>query len=173
METTTKNANKSLLFAIIIASIFFLCCSCSTRKVNKSVTEIKETAKTETSTTDSSKTVTKTDINTKIIDSSSTEEFTIVPIDSTKEMVISGKSYFNAKIRLKKERKDKILTQSENIAKTVQNDIKTNSKSENSKQIKQVVKNTERKPSYFWLLWLLLLIPIYFLWKKYRGVIPF
>ncbi len=158
-----NNGNNILLIAIILALLgaIFLS-SCGSRKVNKSETKEQEqksekiTLETETRVTD----------NTKIVDTSICDEIEIVPVDNTLPFIINGKEYKNAKIRHKKSKN--------NIS--IDKDVKVQhkAKKEGVVMVKRnriiEVKQTERKESYWWLLWFLLLIPIYFAYKKYKDI---
>jgi hypothetical protein len=159
-----NNGNNLLLVAIVtalIAAIFLT--SCGSRKVAKSETKEQEqksekiTLETETRVTD----------NTKIIDTSTTDEIEICPVSDSLPMVVNGITYKNAKIkRLKKKNNISIVK-----------DVKVQHKAQKEgvvmvKRNKVIeVKQTERKDSYWWLLWFLLLIPIYFGYKKYKVYI--
>lgn len=151
METTKSNGNKSFAISLIFA-IFFLWCifGCAgARKIDKSKTETNETTHTETTISDSSKTVTKSNVNTKIVDSSNTEETTITPLDSTKEMVVNGKTYFNVALKNKKTKSNKVVDKKEIIEVIAQNDIKEANSSQTSKQTKIEAKLVDRK-QYDW-----------------------
>ena len=92
----TKSNLKGLFlrnWKIVAIIIAFTLTSCSSRKVQKSEIKVNETEQTQTAKVDTSKTVTKTETNTKVLDSSTTDEITIEPVDNTKEMVVDGKSY--------------------------------------------------------------------------------
>lgn len=159
-----NNGNNILLIAIILALLgaIFLS-SCGSRKVNKSETKEQEqksekiTLETETRITD----------NTKIVDTSICDEIEIVPVDNTLPFTINGKEYKNAKIRHKKSKN--------NISINKDVKIQHKAKKEGIVMVKRnriiEVKQTERKESYWWLLWFLLLIPIYFAYKKYKDYI--
>lgn len=156
------NGNNIILIALILALLgaIFLT-SCGSRKVNKS--EIKEqeqitekiTIETETRVTD----------NTKIVDTSTTDEIEICPVSDSLPMVVNGITYKNAKIRRKKT-KNNI-----SIAKDVK--VQHNAQKEGIVMVKRnkviEIKQIERKESYWWLLWFLLLIPAYYVWRKYKG----
>lgn len=157
------NWEKVLMTAILITMMLLLLTSCGSRKVNK--TEIKETEKTEVKEV----TQTKTDVtdNTKIIDTSTSDEIEIVPIDNSKPIVVNGKSFFNVKIKRKKS-KNNITTQKNIIvAKNEQKEVKTASVKQKVIEVKQI----ERKNNYWWILLFLLLIPIYFGYKKFKQYI--
>ena len=159
-----NNGNNILLIAIVLGLLgaIFLT-SCGSRKVNKS--EIKEQEqKSEKITLE---TETRLTNYIKILDSSTTDEIEICPVSDSLPMVVNGITYKNAKIRRKKSKN--------NIS--IQKDVKIqhNAKKEGLVMVKRnkviEVKQTERKESYWWLLWFLLLIPIYFEYKKYKVYI--
>ena len=162
--TENNNANNLLLIAIITALIAaIVLTSCGSRKVNKSETKEQEqkmkkiTLETETRVTD----------NTKIVDTSTSDEIEISPVSDSIPMVVNGITYKNAKIRRKKS-KNNI-----SIAKDVK--VQHKAKKEGVVMVKRnkiiEVKQTERKESYWWLFWFLLLIPIYFGYKKFKHYI--
>lgn len=159
---TEKDKNNFLLIAIIIGLIAaIVLTSCGSRKVQKS--ETKETEKTEVKT--EAKTETKITDNTKIVDTSSSDEIEICPVSDTIPMVVNGITYINAKI-IRKKKKNNI---------TIQKDVKVQHNEEKSylKTDKRDLiierKVIDRKQSFWWLLWFLLLIPAYYLWRKYKG----
>ena len=164
--TENNNGNNILLIAIVLALLgaIFLT-SCGSRKVAKS--EIKETEKTEIKT--EVKTETKLTDNTKIVDTSTTDEFEICPVSDSLPMVVNGITYKNAKIKRSKKKN--------NIS--IAKDVKVQHKAQKEgvvmvKRNKVIeVKQTERKESYWWLLWFLLLIPVYILYKKYKDKLSF
>jgi len=167
-----KLGNHTLIWSAILVAIFFLLCltSCGSRKVNKSKTEIKETQTTEATFKDSSKTTNIVNRNIKYVDTGSVEEIEFIPVDNTKEMVINGKTYFNTTLKAKKIRNNKVLNKTENVSQIKQNDIKTATKENMSKVAVTDVKNTYKKQfNFLSLWWLLLVIPIYLLWRKYGS----
>ena len=162
--TENNNGNNLLLMAIVTALIAaIVLTSCGSRKVSKS--EIKEQEqKTEKITLETETRVTN---NIKILDSSTTDEIEICPVFDTLPMVVNGITYKNAKIRHVK-KKNNI-----SIAKDVK--VQHNAQKSGVVMVKRnkviEVKQTERKESYWWLLWFLLLIPIYFGYKKFKVYI--
>jgi len=166
-----KLGNKTLIGSAILVIIFFLLCSCGARKVSKSNTEIKETTNATIKIVDSSKTVTTIDSNIKVTDLGTTEEITFEPVDNSKPIIVNGKSYLNVKLAIKKSKTNKVTTSGVKVSKSTQKSVKTDSKANSSKSVKVEQKTTERKTNYYWLLWLLLLIPIWLLWRKYKGLI--
>jgi hypothetical protein len=164
MKPENDNGNNILLIAIILGLLgaIFLT-SCGSRKVQKSETkqteqtDIKTEAKTETNLTD----------NTKIVDTSTTDEIEISPVSDTIPMVVNGITYINAKIRRKKTKNNISVVKDVKIQHNAQKSyLKTD-----KKDLIIERKVIDRKQSYWWLLWFLLLIPVYYLWRKYKGLI--
>jgi uncharacterized membrane protein len=149
--------NKLIILSLIL-SIFTT--SCSTRKVAKS--EVKET--TEVKEIDTTKTVTNTQKFERSVDTSTVNEFEIVPIDIAKPMVINGRSYSNAILKRKVTKLNKVVEIDTKVAQIQRKGV--------SNEVKQViqteVKQTERKSGFSWWWLLFLLIPIAYLkYKKY------
>jgi hypothetical protein len=162
---TTKNKNRNnLILTIVLGFIVLLVMtSCGSRKVNKSKTQEQE-QKTEKSTLEIETRVTD---NTKIIDTSTSDDIEICPVSDTIPMVVNGITYINAKIKRSKKKNNISIVKDVKVQQNVQkSDLKT-VKTNKVVQIKQI----ERKQSYWWLLWFLLLIPIYILWRKYKVLI--
>ena len=157
-----ENENNLILVAIVIALFFALVLtSCGSRKVQK--LETKETEKTEVKTEE--KTETKLTDNTKIIDTSTTDEIEILPVDNSLPFTINGKEYKNVKIRHKKSKKNITINKDVKVQHNAQKEAVMMVKRNKVIEVKQI----ERKQSYWWLLWFLLLIPAYYLWRKYKG----
>jgi len=167
-------STKILLIETALAIItFLLMTSCSARKVNKSTTETMETAKTEIVTLDSSKTTTKVDTNENYSQNEEEEEITFVPVDNSKPITINGKTYFNTILKSKKKKSSTNIVKAVKVAQIKQKAVKTSAKDESSKTAKQDIKVIDKKANYFWLFWLLLLIPTYFLLQKFKDKIWF
>ena len=162
MKTENDNTNNFLLIAIVIGLISaIVLTSCGSRKVQKS--ETKETEKTEIKTEE--KTETKLTDNTKIVDTSTTDEIEIIPVDNTLPITVNGKKYTNSRIKWKKVKN--------NISLVKDVKVQHNAQKEGIVTVKRDLiierKLIDRKESYWWLLWFLLLIPAYYLWRKYKG----
>ena len=162
MTTKENYKGNNLILAILLGLIaLIIMTSCGSRKVNKSQTKEQE-QKTEKTTLEIETRVTD---NTKIIDTSTSDEIEISPVSDTLPMVVNGITYKNVKIKHSKKKnnisvvKDVIVQQ--NVQKSDLKAVKTNKVVE--------IKQIERKQSFWWLLWFLLLIPIYYLWRKYKG----
>jgi hypothetical protein len=144
---------------LIILSSFVLF-GCASRKVQK--TEVKET--TEVKAVDTTKTVTNTQKFERSIDTSTINEIEIVPIDSAKPITYNGKVILNGILRFKTTKVNKVVEIDTKVAQ-----IESKGVSVGSKQVIETeVKETERKNLPIWWLWILLIIPIYFIYKKLR-----
>ena len=159
-----ENGNNMLLLAIVLAliTIIFLT-SCGSRKVAKSETKEQE-QKTEKITLETETRVTD---NTKIVDTSTTDEIEICPVSDTIPMVVNGITYKNAKIKRSKKKNNISVSKDVKVQHNAQKSDVVTVKSNRIIEVKQ----TERKESYWWLLWFLLLIPVYFVYKKYKHYI--
>jgi hypothetical protein len=165
MTTSENNNNDNSIIIFIIAIITIVClCSCSTRKVNKSETKIETLS--ETTKVDTSKTVTKVDINTKIVDSSTSNEIEYIPIDNTLPFTVNGQTYKNVKIKHSKKKNNISIDKTKKVSQIENKYVSQGTKDKTSKTVE--VKVTEKQSFNFWWL-LLLLIPAYFLIRKYLS----
>ena len=160
MTTTPNNkGNDTMIIAFIIAIVIIACLSsCSTRKVNK--TEVKETeVKTEVIAEKINTDVTE---NTKIIDTSTSDEIEFVPIDNTLPFTVKGQTYKNVKIKHKKSKNNISIVKDKKVSQTAEKSANLTYKKD--KVIE--VKTTERKSfNFLWLL--LLLIPAIYYFRKH------
>jgi hypothetical protein len=161
-----ENENNIILIAIVLSLITaIVLTSCGSRKVAKSETKEQE-QKTEKITLETETRVTD---NTKIIDTSTSDEIEICPVSDSLPMVVNGITYKNVKIKRKKSKNNISINKDVKIQHNAQkSDLKV-VKSNRIIEVKQI----ERKESYWWLLWFLLLIPIYILYKKHKDIINF
>lgn len=128
-----------------ILILMFLLTSCSVRKVQKS--EVKKDSLSQIDTKEEIKTEIKNDI--------CIDEFTITPLDSSKEITVNGKSYKNVVLKYKKTKDNTWLIVIKKLSKSAT--VKTS--------FKEFKKETIAL-NWWWLL-LLLLIPIgYYTYKK-------
>jgi hypothetical protein len=145
---------------ISLIALSFLVMSCATRKTDRK--EEKQKIDFTENVTEETKTDSQT--TTKVIDTSTIDEIEIIPIDSTKPVVINGKTYLNAKIKHVK-RKNNITTDKvEKVAENQRKQAKRELKIDNSNKEKQ----TERESGFSWW-WLLLLIPIYVIYREFKN----
>jgi PBP1b-binding outer membrane lipoprotein LpoB len=145
---------------IKILLIFFLLVGCGSRKVQKSV-EVQKELTTETVKVEE----VKTD-NTKTNIVENTDEVVIEPIDTIAPMIVDGKVYKNARLRRVNK---KVVT---NIAKDIKETKKT-VKQAKKKASTEIIKKEIDKKTFCWLWLLLLIIPIYYLYRKYKNLIWF
>lgn len=147
---------------ILLSTLFF---ACGARKVNK-VDKIEEKVTVEVVTQkDSVSEVAKTEIKFNI----DTHEIEIIPIDSTKEFVVEGKKYFNARIKIKKKKDNTIYSKDSIVSKTSQKQSKTVTKETKKEKVKTVDKK-EAKTFWFWLsFWIILLLLIIWLYQKFKS----
>jgi preprotein translocase subunit SecF len=150
--------NKQFALRFILITLIFALSGCASRKVDRK----EEKQKIDFTEKTSEETKVDSQTTTKVIDTSTIDEIEIVPIDSTKPVVINGKTYLNAKIKHVK-RKNNITTDKvEKVAKNQHKQAKRELKAETSSKEKE----TERKSGFSWW-WILLAIPIYIVYRKY------
>lgn len=91
------------------------------------------------------------------------DEVEIVPIDTTKPLVINGKQYHNATVRIKKTRRHVVDTSKAIVSKSIENKISV------KKHVKEKVfgKKVDKKANYFAFFWLLIILLVLWLARKY------
>jgi hypothetical protein len=93
------------------------------------------------------------------------DEVEIVPIDTAKPLVIDGKQYFNATVRLKKTRRHVVDTSKVTVSKSIENKISV------KKEIKAkgFEKKVDKKANYsvFW--WIIFILLVLWLARKYLS----
>jgi preprotein translocase subunit SecF len=150
---------RKLMITLLMLSLIWLLSSCGTRKVQKSV--VKESSTTEQVITEKKDIVIDSQTNTVI--SNESNEIEVTPIDTSKVLIINGKTYKNAKVKILNRKSQTKIEANEsvkdNTVKTVK--VVTETKRDN----KEIA--TERKSNPFLpLLWLLIPIIIYILWRN-------
>jgi hypothetical protein len=80
-------------------------------------------------------------------------------------MVVNGITYKNAKIKRSKKKNNISIVKDVKVQHNAQKEGVVMVKSNRIIEVKQIERN-----SYWWLLWFLLLIPIYFVYKKYKDI---
>lgn len=147
---------------ILLSTLFF---ACGARKVNKEDKIEEKTTVEVVAQKDSVNEVTKTEIKFDI----GTQEVEIVPIDSTKEFIVEGKKYFNARIKIKKKKDNTIYSRDNKVSKTSLKQAKTVTKETKKDKVKTVDKK-EAKTFWFWLsFWIILLLLIIWLYQKFKS----
>ena len=137
----------------------FLLLSCASRKVAVTKTEVETHIDSTVVEKKDSVSVQQNAISIK----EDIHEVEIVPIDTTKPLVIDGKEYFNATVRLKKTRRHVVDTSKLTVSKSVENTVSV------KKDVKEKLfeKKIDKKANYFVFLWVaLFLLALWFL-KRY------
>ena len=136
--------------------IIILFASCSTRKVV--IDEVKK----DSLVTINSKIVTKEDVKTETKNDVITDEFTVTPLDTCKDMVVDGKTYKNVVLTYKKT-KDNTTKVEKKIASKIED------KQQFTKTVvKQKNKDVEKKKSFNWIL---ILVIIVFIWLSRQALL--
>lgn len=134
---------------MILASVFLF--SCATRKV--AVSKIKEETKIDSVVTEKKDSVAVQQNAVSIKED--IHEIEVVPIDTTKPMVIGDKQYVNAVVRIKKTKRAVVDSSKTVVVKAEEKKAEV----KKQEQKKSFVKSVDKKPSYMFLWWLLL-IPV-------------
>ena len=146
---------------ILLSTLFF---ACGARKVNKQEKVEEKTTVEVVTQKDSIIEVVKTEIKYDV----ETHEIEIIPIDSTKEFVVEGKKYFNARIKIKKKKDNTTYSEDNKVSKTSLKQSKTVVK----ELKKDKVKTVDKKASYAWVFWwIFLLLILYVLWRNKRRLV--
>lgn len=146
---------KHLILIFLSLSLF----SCVTRKVAITKSHVETRVDSVVSEKKDSVAVHQNGISIK----EDSEDIEIFPLDTTKPMVIGGKQYFNATVKIKKKKKEIVDTTKTTIIKSEQK--QTEVKKEEKKE--SFVKNVDKSPSYFNLWWLLLIPALVWVVKRY------
>lgn len=153
---------KKVLY-ILVSSLLFV--SCATRKVDTQINKKDSTAVT------SSKEVTQTKTDsiaqTVTIDNTVTDEIEIKPLDSTKQLIVNGKTYFNAVLRYKKQSNDIRTDKTVKVAKNERKEVKKNSNLKVTSKDK-VKKTKAVKFPLWWIIILVLLGGNYYVYRRYK-----
>ena len=136
----------------------FLLFSCASRKVMVTKTEVQTYIDSTAVEKKDSVSVQQNAISVK----EDIDEIEIVPIDTAKPLVIDGKQYYNATVRLKKTRRHIVDTSKITVSKSVENKVSV------KKDIKSkgFEKKVDKKANYLFYIWLLLIpICLWLIWK--------
>ena len=137
----------------------FLLLSCASRKVAVTKTEVETHIDSTVVEKKDSVSVQQNAISIK----EDIHEVEIVPIDTTKPLVIDGKEYFNATVRLKKTRRHVVDTSKLTVSKSVENTVSV------KKDVKEKLfeKKIDKKANYFVFLWVALFLLALWFVKRY------
>jgi len=153
-----------ILVTFLVISLLVLLCSCGSRKVQKS--NVEEETKTEQTAKVNNDVETKTETKTVINDESN--EMEITPIDTSKVLIINGKTYKNAKVKfITRKAKTEI-----NAKEVVKDKSKSEIKAVTAVKKQTKVKDMEKENNPFMpLLWLLIPAVLVLIWKyKYKLI---
>ena len=144
------------LTLILLSSLLF---SCASRKVAVTKTEVETNIDSTVVEKKDSVSVQQNAISIK----EDIHEVEIVPIDTTKPLVIDGKEYFNATVRLKKTRRHVVDTSKLTVSKSVENTVSV------KKDVKEKLfeKKVDKKANYFVFLWVALFLLALWFVKRY------
>ena len=141
---------------ILVSLVLF---SCSSRKV--AIQEIKKDSLKQIET----KIVTKEETNIAIKNDIYTDEFTITPLDTLKDIVVNGITYKNVVLRYKKVKDNSLHIEKKTI---VKNELK---KELTKTSVKTFKKDIYKKANYWNYLWLLLIPVVYYLYRRFRFIV--
>ena len=145
------NSHKSNQMAkhLTLILLSFLLFSCASRKVMVTKTEVQTYIDSTAVEKKDSVSVQQNAISVK----EDIDEIEIVPIDTAKPLIIDGKQYYNATVRLKKTRRHIVDTSKITVSQSIENKVSV------KKDIKSkgFEKKVDKKANYFVFLWLLLI----------------
>jgi hypothetical protein len=158
------NFIKSKWLVFILLSLFLS--SCAARKVN--IDKVDSTVKVDSVSITKQETITTQDNHISIV--TNTDELEIVPIDTTKAIVIDGKSYKNATLRYKKSQIVLVDTTKIKVAKKAHIEVKV----KKDIKVKTAKKEIDKKTNYtlffgIILIILILLVSLY-LYNKFSKL---
>lgn len=139
---------------ILVSLVLF---SCGSRKV--AIQQIKKDSLSQIDT----KIVTKEETNIAIKNDIFSDEFTITPVDSLKDIVVNGITYKNVVLRYKKVKDNSLHIEKKTMLK---NELK---KEIVKTSVKSFKKEIDRKQNYWNYLWLLLIPVCYYLYRKLKS----
>lgn len=152
---------KHILLLLLILT------SCASRQVHVEKTELKKDSVVETkviiTTIENDKKTDSTNINITTDNS----EIVITPIDSSKTIVVEGKSYKNVVLRIKKSKVNTSYRNNKTESNIKRKDSIVDIKAKETNETSILDKKTKKQPSCNWYIWLLILILIlYLLWRN-------
>ena len=151
---------KYLLLLLIITS-------CASRQTHVEKIDVKKDSVSETKvkviTAETKEKTDSTNINTTI----DYNEIVITPIDSSKTIIVDGKSYKNVVLKIKKTKVNNLYTNNKKESNTKRTDSVATTKAVKTEHKTGKLKETNKKANYWVWIWLLLLILIlYLLWRN-------
>jgi hypothetical protein len=156
----------------LILLLLVILTSCASRKVDVSKIEIKKDSVVETKVEVKTLEVKNTMDSTNIVTEVNTDEICIEPLDSTKEMVVNGKVYKNAVLKIKKNKVNTSYTNNKTESNIKHIDSVSASKTTVKESVVGKTKKIDKEVNYWSLLWLLLLLLIiYLLWRNKQRIL--
>ena len=150
----------------ILVSLVFL--SCGARKVNKTHLEEKKDSVSVVDVKTEIKTNENTEINNNSKIDKTEEEFIIEPIDTSKEIIVNGKTYKNVKIRHKKTKDNSLHINQKKVSKNaLKRQIKHNKQVVSTSKV-FIEKKIDKKESLVKYFYLFILLILLYLIYKYR-----
>ena len=151
---------------ILVSLILF---SCGSRKV--AIQEIKKDSLKQIETKIVTEEIKKidtekeTNINTFVY----SDEILLTPIDSSKEIIVDGKTYKNVVLSIKKTKSNILYNNKEKVSENALKHVKIDIKDKTLVKENIKVKNIDRKANYFIYLWFILgIIILYLIWRNKR-----
>ena len=144
------------LTLILLSSLLF---SCASRKVLVNKTQVETHIDSTAVEKKDSVSVQQNAISIK----ENIDEVEIVPIDTAKPLIIDGKQYFNATVRLKKTRRHVVDTSKVTVSKSEEKKVSV------KKEVKEKIfdKKVDKKANYIGFLWLILVVIALWFARKY------
>lgn len=156
----------------LILLLLVVLTSCASRKVDVSKVEIKKDSVVEAKVEVKTLEVKNTTDSTNIVTEVNTDEVCIEPLDSTKEMVVNGKVYKNAVLKIKKNKVNTLYTNNKTESNIKRIDSANASKTTVKENVVGKTKKIDKEANYWSLLWLLLLLLImYLLWRNKQRIL--
>jgi len=144
---------------LILILLSFLLFSCASRKVMVTKTQVETHIDSTVVEKKDSVSVQQNAISIK----EDIDEVEIVPIDTAKPLIIDGKQYFNATVRLKKTRRHIVDSSKSTVSKSIENTVSV----KKDIKAKGFEKKVDKKANYSMFLWLILILLALWFARKY------
>lgn len=156
----------------ILILIILLTTSCASRKVNIEKIDVKKDSVVETkvivTTIENNKKTDSTNINI----TTDSSEIVITPIDSSKTIIVDGKSYKNVVLKIKKTKTNTLYSNKKKESETKYKDSIETVKIEVKEQTTRKIKTIDKEANYwFFIYWLILIFILYLLWRNRRSLL--
>ena len=150
-----------------IILLLLLFTSCASRKVNVETTEIKKDSTVETKSIVKTLEIKQKTDSTNININADSSEIVITPIDSSKTIIVDGKTYRNVVLRIKKNNINASYRNNKSESNIKHIDSITTTKTSIKESVVNKTKNIEKETNYWILLyWLILILILYLLWQN-------